>query len=114
MMDVFNISTTTEAEASRKWNEEESFWLQTCFLVKIITIITSVLGLLGNFLSYKSANFMTKSNSSVLMKYLAVWDSAALVHLAVIPGILDTLDANVIDKNVRQFCNCPNSDQFCN
>ena len=51
------------------------FWADASTVVIIIGVSLGVPGLLGNFLMYKAANFMPKSNNSVFMKYLAIWDS---------------------------------------
>ena len=41
----------------------------------------ALLGILGNFLTYKAAEFLPQTNSSVLLKYLAVWDAIVTAHI---------------------------------
>ncbi len=85
-MEVFNVTTT--AEVKPKFEPGDDTWWSVAFTaVKSTTIVVSLLGLLGNFLSFKAADFMPKSNSCVLMKYLAVWDSLAVVHLGLVTSL---------------------------
>ena len=61
------------------------FWADASTVVVIIGVSLVVPGMFGNFLLYKAANFMPKSNNSVFMKYLAIWDSVYLIGLAELP-----------------------------
>ncbi len=85
-MDNLNVSTTVQTDSEL---DKDDFWRSALNVVKISTLLASILGLLGNFLSYGTANFMPRSNSSVLMKYLAVWDSVAVCLTGIIPGFAD-------------------------
>ena len=101
-------TTTSDYDAGSKLDNEELFWQDAWTIVKIATVVISVLGLLGNFLSYKTADFMPKSNSSVLMKYLAVWDSVAVLYHGIIPGVLDLMHVHILyEKAGSLFYNAP-------
>ena len=88
-MDIFSSNTTLQIGTNSESSENAAYWSGAWRIVKITTVVFSVLGLLGNFLSYKTADFMPKSNSSVLMKYLAVWDSVSVCLSGIIPGSID-------------------------
>ena len=95
-MDVLNVSATTE-EIS------ESFWRTTWIGVKIATLVVCLLGLLGNLWSYRTAELMSQSNSTVLMRYLAVWDSVTVICVGIIPTVLELFPISVIHSNVSSL-----------
>ncbi len=101
-MDVFNISTTAQVDSDL----EVTFWRNLWTALKIATVLVSIGGLMGNYLSYKAADFMPRSNSSVLMKYLALWDSVAVVNLGIVPYVAEFMGISIGEANVsRRFQN---------
>ncbi len=101
-MEVSNLSTTVDVVPNLETVEEigDSWRIGVFTAVKFATIVVSLLGLLGNFWSYKAADFMPKSNSSVLMKYLAVWDSLAVVHLGLATSLTDLFNLQTLHQIV--------------
>ena len=101
-MDILNVTTTAHVDDSLQVDYEVKKWRHYWAAAKVATIVVSVLGLLGNFLSYKAADFLPKSNSSVLMKYLAVWDSGTVAGIGLILSTLDLATTNVLNENVSK------------
>ena len=52
--------------------------------VRVFGVVTSLLGLIGNYLCFITAAEMPQSNGTRLMRHLAVWDSMG----AIVNGIL--------------------------
>ena len=94
------MTTTTNVDLSLDLDSDVMFWQNSKTAIKIVTVVVSILGLLGNLLSYKTADFMPKSNSSVLMKYLAVWDFVAVVNLGLIPSLDQLVGTNITGTKV--------------
>ena len=100
-MEVLAINTTFEV-ANPEPDSNGLFWQHSWRVAKIVTVVVSILGLLGNFLSYQTADYMPKSNSSVFMKYLAIWDSVAVLHYGVVPAF-EYVQFDIFNKQVRHF-----------
>ncbi|XP_063713729.1 uncharacterized protein LOC134841629 [Symsagittifera roscoffensis] len=69
-MNLTNV-TTTEVPVLLKLTQ----WTTGTNAMRLSGFVVSVLGLVGNFLCYITANELPASNSAFLMKHLAVWDS---------------------------------------
>ena len=61
-------------------NEEEPAWYSVNNLMKVVGSIVALLGLIGNYLCYKTANHMPEATSKYLLKHLAFWDSFAALE----------------------------------
>ena len=100
-MEVLNVSLTKEVESALLASEAVvQLWRNARTYTMTGTLAVSLFGLLGNFLSFSVADFMPKSNSGVFMKYLALWDSMAVIHYGVLPALefinLDFFNQQVI------------------
>ena len=100
-MDVLNVSSTEQMFSDGVQDEGYSVLRQMWTGTKVLKAVVSLLGLVGNLLSYKAAHFMPRSNSSVLMRYLAVWDSIAVVHVGLLSVPLNAFNVELFVKNVR-------------
>ncbi len=67
--------------------------------IELAEAMMALLGILGNFLTFKAAEFLPQTNSSVLLKYLAVWDTAFAIHLA-FWSFSRSFAIKIIDRNV--------------
>ncbi len=82
------------------------FWADASTVVLIVGVSLVVPGMLGNFLMYKAANFMPKSNNSVFMKHLAIWDSVHLIGLAELPVQRLMKTKPLLDRSVSSRFKC--------
>ena len=91
-MEKFNMTSSEEAGSSTSNEEFEGImdWMKAGM---------TLMGLVGNSLAYNTANYLPVSNLSVLMKYLAVWDSLAAVNISLLSSsAIFTID--IINRNV--------------
>ena len=81
---------------------DEQFWKTPTSYVQITMVLVTLLGWIGNFLCYKTAYFMPEpSNGTVLLKYLAAWDSIYLLFHVSFVFDLQNIARFVHTTNVR-------------
>ena len=79
-----NLSTLTSTESST--TDISALWFDPVWTdyVRLCGMVTSLLGLVGNYLCFITAAEMPQSNGTRLVRHLAVWDSIG----AIVNGIL--------------------------
>ena len=78
--DGYNISVLVVDNSE----DENKFWDVALKKVYVIGVTFAILGLVGNFLCFFTADYMDKSNFRVFMKGLAVWDSLSALCYGVV------------------------------
>ncbi len=79
---VFSINESTTGLP--KSDQQVSY---PVFVLENMTRVVALLGLLGNFLSFKTADFLPDATSKYIVKYLAVWDTLAALEGALIQKV---------------------------
>ncbi len=80
-MESINVNITTEYPTA----EDNNLWELAKDWATYVVIAIAVMGWLGNFLCYRTARCMPEpSNATVLMKFLAAWNSIAVTFQGVI------------------------------
>ena len=79
-----NITKENEFEL-----DEAAFWAQLNEYTDLACAILATLGLFFNYLVFKTANHLPRSNSAYLLLHLAVWDSVSALMIGVFRFGLD-------------------------
>ncbi len=58
----------------------DSSWETKSWMLMLVGVVATVFGLIGNYFCFVTAGFLPESTSANLIKYLAVWDSIAVLQ----------------------------------
>ena len=74
------LSAANNSTAMPNGEQDSGFWETGAWILTLTGVIVTALGLIGNYLCYVTAGYLPESTSAYLMKYLAVWDSIAVLQ----------------------------------
>ncbi len=95
-MDVVNVTAQFKSMPEAPINWAEAIWN-----VRVVAFIIAIVGLIGNLLTYISADLMPASNQKILMQLLAVWDCMGCVLLGVVnQGLQVLFNLIIVNFNV--------------
>ena len=89
----------------QKSTMEKFDWDGVAYYLYIAVFVLALLGIGLNCLCFRTCLFLTRANStaSILMRYLAAWDSVALMHNLLDHGLNRLLGTGWICKSVCEF-----------
>ncbi len=67
--------------------EPDFLWTELKFWTEVGTIVVAVLGVGGNTLCFFAAPNLPESTTRYLIRYLAVWDSLAVIQNVMLPVV---------------------------
>ena len=81
-IDSFLVTNNTSRGQEANTNYEDAFAKRSVWIEVLIGAV-GLLGVCGNYATFKSAYYMPETTSKYIMRYLAVWDSWAAVEASI-------------------------------
>ena len=96
------MTVLTEFNVTEAVLEASEFqWDRATWVLCVCGLVITIVGVMCNYLCYRTAAYLPESTSAGLVRYLAIWDSLSAIQDGILHLGFRVFDVNLASVNVR-------------